>query len=435
MLKQTIGLFTKTTNAAAFVTPWMSGQAQFPDNSYETIFREGYGKNPIVFACIEEWATDFAEPELRAYRNTPNGPEVVADHPAVALWNNPNPWLSGDDLAGGVQMYKRMAGNSYILKVRSGARKTVELWQPRPDRMRVIPDRTQYIRGYQYRNGAETIDIPAADVIHLKTRHPFNDFYGMPPLMAAAGRVDIDNFMGDIIKGFLRNSGVPAGIMRIQGAVSEQEKALFRSRFRLDFGGDSSGNVMVINGPKDAVDYQPLAMPLGARGLVIPELDEMSEARIAMVFRVPQSILNSRLGMSSSSYGNRKSDREEFTQRQLVPEWQSVASALTQSLLPEFGGADFLAFDLSTVQALAQDMTALSERIVKEVTSGIRSREEGRKAIGLPPDADPDDTFYVPTTVTPTPVGVETPDQQPDQLPEGPDQGTLPIRSTNGVHA
>jgi len=403
MLKRTLGSFVAKQNAAALIQPWQAGRAQLPDQSFETIFREGYAKNEIVFACVEEWATDFAEAELRAYRNTPNGPEVVENHPAVVLWNSPNPWLSGDDLAGGLQMYKRLAGNTYLLKVRSGSGRVVQIWLLRPDRVKVIPDADKYIAGYEYRNGSATALIPAADIIHLKTRHPLNDWYGMAPLMAASGRTDIDNFMRDIIKGFLRNSGVPAGILRIQGEVSEQEKMLFRSRFRLDFGGENAGNVMVVKGGKDGVEYTPLAMSLGARGLVIPELDEIDEARIAMVFRVPPSILNSRIGMNSSSYGNRKSDREEFTQRQLVPEWQSVASALTQSLLPEFGGADFLAFDFTTVQALQQDMDALSTRVRAEVQCGIRSVEEGRRALSLLAKPSAGETFLIPNNFVPVP--------------------------------
>lgn len=403
MLARTLGSIGKAQaqQTVALVSPVQSGMAAFPDYSYETLYRQGYSRNEIVFACIEEWATDFAEPKLQAYRRTPNGPEVVAGHPAVAVWNDPNPWLPSDDLQAALQMYKRLAGNTFILKVRSRAGRLTELWLLRPDRVKVVPDRDKYISHYQYNNGTGFDDIPPENIVHLRTRHPFNDFYGMPPLMAAAARVDIDNFMRDVVKGFLANSGVPAGILRLRAQVSEQDKALFRSRFRTDFGGANSGNVMVVTGDKDSADYTPLALPLGARGLVIPELDEIDEARIPMVFRVPPSILGSRLGMNSSSYGNRKSDREEFTQRQLVPEWQSVSSALTQSLLPEFGGADFLAFDLSTVAALQQDMDAVSKRIISEVGAGLRSQQEGRKVLGLPPVADPNDTFIIPTNYMP----------------------------------
>lgn len=403
MLARTIGSLGKaqTRQAVALLSAVQAGQAAFADYSYEALYREGYSRNEIVFACIEEWATDFAEPKLQAYNWTANGAELVPNHPAVAIWNNPNPWLSGDDLQAGLQMYKRLAGNAFMLKVRSGARKVVEYWLLRPDRVKVVPAREGGVSHYEYNGGSGPEPIPAADIIHLRTRHPFNDFYGMPPLMAAAGRVDIDNFMRDVVKGFLHNSGVPAGILRLRAQISEQDKELFRSRFRADFAGGNAGNVMVVTGDKDSASYEPLALPLGARGLVIPELDEIDEARIPMVFRVPPSILGSRLGMNSSSYGNRKSDREEFTQRQLVPEWQSVASALTQSLLPDFGGADFLAFDLSTVAALQEDMKSVSDMVIAQVNAGLLSREEGRKRLGYPPKAEMGDTFMIASNYVP----------------------------------
>ncbi len=424
MLARTLGsLRTTKAQTVSLVTAYQAGQPAFPDYNYETLYREGYSKNELVFGCIEEWATDFAEPPLRAYRATPNGAEIVPDHPAVQLWTTPNPWLSGSDLQAASQMYKRLAGNTFILKVRSGARKVVELWLLRPDLVKIIPDRDNFIKEYQYTNGGGVDHIPPDDIIHLKTRHPFNAFYGFPPLMAAAGRTDIDNWLKNITRGYLMNMGIPAGILRLRAQVAQQDKQLFQRRFRGEFGGENAGNVMVVTGDKDSASFEPLGMNLGQRGLVVPELDEIDEARIPMVFRVPPSILGSRLGMNSSSYGNRKSDREEFTQRQLSPEWQSVGSALSQSLLPEFGDADFLAFDTSAVAAMQPDMDAVSKRIISEVQAGLRTLQEGRKGLGLSPTPSEGDTMLVPGQWLPTPVAQlesgQMPAPVPPQLPPG----------------
>jgi hypothetical protein len=43
-----------------------------------------------------------------------------------------------------------------------GARKVVELWPLRPDRMWVIPDRERHIRGWEYRLGADVYTLDAA---------------------------------------------------------------------------------------------------------------------------------------------------------------------------------------------------------------------------------------------------------------------------------
>ncbi len=401
-----MGLLTDTIRAlvpsrksavGATVPFFQDGKAQLPNFQYETLVREGYTKNEIVFACIEEWATDIAEPDIIAVQ----GDETLDAHPALDLLSNPNPWLSFSALVSGIEMYLRIAGNAYIEKVRAGATNVVQLWLLRPDRVRIIPDRQKYIGGYEYRYGAETYVLPPEDVIHLKTRHPLDDFYGMPPLMAAAARTDIDNFMRDTVKSFLQNSGIPGGVLTLSQTLSTQEKELLRTRFRTDFGGRNAGNILLAENNASA-DWKPMAMPLGARGLVIPELDEIDEARIAMVYRVPLSLVGARLGMSSSSYGNRRSDREFFTEQQLVPEWGSLASSLTRGLMLEFRDAKTrIKFDLDTVRALSTDRDALHKRVSQTFMSSLTSFEESRDALGYPRTVKPDDIFLVPSNMVP----------------------------------
>lgn len=398
---RTLGSLRKADVSVATALMQPNGIAAFPNLRYDTYVREGYQKNELVFACVDEWCTDIAEAQIAAYKDGPDGIEKVDDNEAVQLLNHPNPWLSGDDYLSGVEMYKRIAGNSFTLKVRSGATKPVQLWLLRPDRVRIVPDRKKYISHYEYRVGADVFEIPPEDIIHHRTRNPYDDFYGMPPLMPASGRTDIDNFMKDMVKGFLENWGVPAGILQVSGILSDQEKALVRNRFRMEFGGPNAGNVMIADdaGP-DAPKFTPMSMPLGARGLVIPELDEIDEVRIPMVFRVPQSILGTRMGQASSSYANRVSDREFFTEQQLVPEWKSIASVFTMSLMPDFitgnKGATRLDFDLGTVRSLSTDEDAQHVRVRDDFKGIVLSIQEARADIGKDPDPKLDDVFAVP---------------------------------------
>jgi len=430
VFERTLGRLVAQKASAATVTLTPHGTAAFPNLNYDTYVREGYMKNELVFACIEEWCTDIAEAQIQAYNDGDDGADVVDNHDCVELLNHPNPWLSGDDYLGGIQMYKRIAGNSFTLKVRSQATKVVQLWLLRPDRVKVVPDRDKFISHYEYRIGAELFMLKPEDVIHHKTRHPFDDFYGMPPLMPASGRVDIDNFMRDMIKGTLENSGMPAGILQVADKLSEQEKGLLRSRFRNEFGGKSSGNITISDDSKEAPKYTPMGMPLGTRGLVIPELDEIDETRIVMAFRVPQSVIGTRLSQTSGvSFAARESDRRFFTEQQLVPEWKSLASVFTDRLLlPDFGGAKRLEFDLGTVKSLSENQDALATRVASLVAAGIMSIEEGRDALGMPADPDAKHTFMIPFSVTPTPWAevLEPPEPAPLQLPPGQEMETVP---------
>lgn len=411
----------------ALMTP--SGVAAFPNLRYDTYVREGYQKNELVFACVEEWCTDIAEPELRVYRNNADDDaEEVKDHPAVALMAQPNPFMSGDDFLAGIELYKRIAGNAYELKVRSQGMKVVEKWLLRPDRVVIVPSREKHIDHYEYRIGAEKYDLDPLDVIHHRTRNPYDDYYGMPPMMPLSGSADIFNFMKDMVKGFLQNSGMPAGILSVAGKMTEGEKALLRSRFRNEFGGSNTGNIAIADGGSEAASFVPLSMPLGTRGLIVPELDEMNEARICMVFRMPLSLAGARLAQVHSTLGQagREADRQFFTEQELVPEWKSIASTETmghaEDLLAE---GEFFNFDLSTVRSLNENEDSRTVRILSQQKELARSIQETRAEFGLG-DPKPDDLFPVPINIQitrwadiiapPEPVPAPMP---PMQLPPG----------------
>lgn len=443
---RTVGRFAKAAQpTGAAMSTWQNGVAAMPNMNYEGFAREGYGKNELVYACIEEWATDIAEAQVAAYADGADGP-VVVDSDAVRLLNRPNPWMSGDDLLGAIEMFKRLAGNAYVWKQRTNGGRVVELWLLRPDRVRIVPDAQRFIRAYEYRIGTAKFDLDPGDVIHFKTRHPYDDLYGMPPLMAASGRTDIDNFMKDIVKGYLQNVGIPAGVLQVAGRLDDQEKALLKSRFRQEHAGLNAGGIIVSDGGSDAPKFTAMGMPLGARGLVIPELDEIDEARICMVFRVPMSIIGTRLAQTSGvSYAARASDRQFFTEQELVPEWKSIASVWTAQLLPDFKGvATKLDYDLSTVRSLGENQDALSTRVLAETTAGVRSIEEARAALGLPVDPDAAHHFVMPFSssvatwvdiTTPLPAPIALPSEAARELPMGQQKRLPQVVVVNGTPA
>lgn len=391
-----------TNVALAMMTP--AGVAAFPNIKYDTYVQQGYQKNELVFACIEEWSTDIAEPEIAVFHMGPDGPERVQGHEALPLFTNPNPWMSGDDFTAGIQMYKRIAGNAYEYKVRSRGNKVVERWLLRPDRVTIVPNAQKHIDHYEYRIGAAKYDIDPKDIVHHRTRNPYDDFYGFPPLMAASGRVDIDNHMKDMVKGVIQNSGVPAGILQVAGKLTDQEKALARARFRNDFGGTNAGNIIISDGGRDAPSYTPLGQPLGTRGLIVPELDEMDEARICMVFRVPLSLAGARLAQLHNTLGNagKDADRKFFTEQELVPEWALMASVQTMGYGPDLlQDGEWLEYDLSTVRSLTENEDSKSSRILAQHAAPIRSVQESRRSLGWNPDPKDDDIFMVPVNVRP----------------------------------
>jgi len=397
-------------------------------------YSRAYMHNEIVFSAIEMLATSAGEPHIIGRKWQRNSPQIrdeerrllavglsrrdvkarliangffkdISTHPEVQLLDKPNPWLSRGQMWGTVVMDRALAGNSYFLKARvqqglmNGA--IGELWRLRPDRVKIIPSPTTFIEGYEYSTGQEKIVFPPNDVIHFKTRHPLNDYYGMPPLMAIAGLVDIEDYMKSFLRTFFERGGTgPGSILSVKQKVSQEAKDEIRERFKQQFGGAGSFHEMMILDNADST-YQQMGLSRGLRDALPADIYAQLEAGIAMVFGIPASILGTRIGMESSSYANKRQDWQVFWDLTMTPLLSDLDDALNLQLTPDYSGIDEVLFDLSDIRALQEDVDKIHARHRDNVGAGLESWQEGREAIGLDPDVK-QGIFFVPTQSTPT---------------------------------
>lgn len=377
------------------VSSWIDGRAQLPDGKYETFAREGYAKNELVFAAIEELASSAAEPRWKVRR----GKEWTTEHPVLDILVRPNPFLDGFSFWSTIIMHRCIAGNAYALKVRSASGKVRELWLMRPDRVSIVPDSKTYIKHFEYSiGGGDVVKLPPEDVIHWKTRNPLDDFYGMPPLMAASGRVDVDNYMRDFVKQFFIKAGVPAGLISIKGKVSDTLRQEMQATWRNDYGGPAGWHkLMVID--QDA-SFTQMTQNLGPSGLVVPNLDEISEARILMVFQVPPELIGARVGMQNSSYAQKRAARENFWDETLSPLYKELAGPVNLRLKPDFPGIDEILPDLSDVRALQEDVDKVHARERSDLMAGGITIEEFRLRTGRDAKVK-EGTFLIPSNLVP----------------------------------
>lgn len=382
---------------AAAIPTWEQGNPMYPPTTYFRNAREGYMLDEIVYDCVEFRATSVGEPPIAAYRK--GSDEKLDKHAAVDLLNNPNPFMSRSRFWATLSMCLDIGGNAYIEKVRSGAGRVVELWTLRPDRVRVIPDAQKYIGGYRYEIGDRAFTLAAEDVIHLKTRHPLDDYYGLPPLAVIAGRVDVDVWARHFMESFFRNAGVPAGLLNIVRTVNETEREAIRRRFRDLYGGpDGWWRLFVLDGGQ--AEYTPMGLPPGASGMALGDLNQINETRICGAYGVAPSLIPTMSGLNSSSYANRVSDRQLFWESTMIPLFAELDSAVTAGLGDEFPDLDRLEHDLSKVKALQEDQDKLNDRYVKRFQAGLVTWKEARMALGESDTPDEPGMLVMPMTST-----------------------------------
>ncbi len=407
------------------VQQFISGRAGFADSKYQTYAEEGYRKNALVFSCIEELASSASEPEMQARQGNRwihlDDRTATQAHRLLEVLDRPNAFMDSYEFWRTVILHRSIAGNAYALKVRSASGMVRELWLLRPDRVVIIPDSETFIRRYEYYlGGGEPVRLPVEDVIHWKTPNPLDDFYGMPPLMAIAANVDLDNYSRDFVKAYFERAGVPSALISTKNTLSDELKQELKDRLGRGTSGPGGWHgTIVIDGTETS--YTAMTQSLGAQGLVLPDLNEISEARITGVFGVPLSLVNTVSGAGNSSYGNKKSEREGFWNETLKPLYRELVGPLNRDLVPEFAGVQRVAFDLSTVGALQPDTDALWSRVGKALGEGMVGFHEARSLVGLPAAGD-EDVFFIPSNYTQTP----TPDIGAQPEP--------PALSSNGTH-
>jgi len=419
---------------AASVPNWSVGVEQRPQWSYDRGAREGYMLDELVYSCVDYRASSIGEPPVTAYRT--GSDEKQDEHPAVTLLNKPNPFMGRSRFWGTIGMSLDIGGNAYVEKVRSAAGKVVELWPLRPDRVTVIPSAETFIGGYVYRIGEKEFRMRAADVIHFKTRHPLDDFYGLAPLAVLAGRVDLDVWTRKFTEAFFRNAGVPAGLLNVIKTLTESDREAMRRNFSRIYGGtDGWHKILVLDGGQ--ATYEPMGLPLGASGAAMPELNEINETRILAVYGMTPSLVATMVGSRGSGLAgsNREADETKFWQDTMLPLFKDLDSALTAGLVIDFPDLDRLEHDMSKVKALQEDEDKRHARYLNDYKGGGITFEEFRLACGYPEKPDKPGMLLLPTTMVPTWSDdmLTEPEPMPEPVPALPgNPGSQPQPALNG---
>ena len=344
----------------------------------------------------------------------------ITDHPLIELLRMPNPYMTHDELWGNVILDRAVAGNAYLLKGRweSGPLrgKPAELWRLRPDRIKIIPG-NGFVKAYEYNIGSSKITYPAEDILHFKTRNPLSDFYGQPTLQALTSDIVIGHSMKLFLRNFFERGGAsgPGGILSVKQKVSQEAKDEIRERYRTRFGA-APGELMVLDNAES--EYQKMGLDRGLRDALPKEISDGIDAMIAMVFGIPASILGIPIGMESSSYANKRSDWQTLWDMTMAPLLSSLAGEITRQLVPDFGGIDEVAFDVSDIKALQEDVDLIHKRWRDDLAASIAFWEDAREGIGLDPNAE--GTLLIPAGMVPIVVRrgvIEMPEPEPPQLP------------------
>jgi len=365
---------------ATRVSGWDEGRPSYPEVSFETLAKQGYRKNELIFACISKTANSASQVALRVYDKRTE--QEIPDHPLRQLIQKPNSEMAEYDFWSANVIYEDLSGTAYWEKERSAAGRVVGLWPLRPDWIRPVKSSSEFIAYYEYEIPGSGIKIPLLkeDVLVFKNFDPLNLYQGWPPAAVAARVGDVDNSSTDFIKMFWERGGIPPGILKTKQHLQEAQVTAIRKRWRKRYGGFEN---WVDPAVLDAdAEYQKTGLSFSEMGF--ETLDERNEARICMVMDVPPILVGAAVGLKRSTYSNYAEARKAWWQDTLSAMFQHYDDTINASLVPDFGDNIYCKWDFSKVAAYQEEAEKLWTRYLEALRGGGITVNEFRTGINLP---------------------------------------------------
>jgi len=378
----------KIARSVGLIPTWQNGQPLYPTENLELLTKEGYNKNSIASACINMIATSAPEAQLKVYRITNDGEIEVTDHWLMNLIDKPNDHMSTFELWELTHIYLNTGGVAYWELVRTDrnpAAPVVEVLPLRPDWIKVIPDRKEYIGGYQYEVNGQTIEYEPWEILAFPLPNPIDEFRPLSPLARVAREIGIDNETTDFTKTFFENNGVPGGIISTDQQLTKEESDRIELRWWQRFRGNRRGRTAVLG---HGAQYQQLSMSF--KDMEFESLRAFTETRICAAFGVDPVLLPSWVGIRyGGKYSNYAEARKHLWDETIIPSLRRIETKI--STLLEDGLT--ARFDVSGVQALQENENDKYVRIISAYEKGLITRNESRLQLGYEEISEEEDGF------------------------------------------
>lgn len=359
--------------------PWAGAWQRNQEETVDSVL--SYGP---VFACQTLIASDIAKMRCRLVELDSNGiwGEVEANSPFWPVLRRPNHFQNRIQFFENWLLSKLSCGNSYILKARDQRGVVTGLYVLDPRRVEPLVTEGGEVY-YRLRkdalsgNTADSTIVPAREVIHDRFNCLFHPLVGLSPLFAATLSASVGLKIKRNAAKFWQNAARPSGILTAPGDIKQETADALKAYWETNFSGDNAAKIAVLG---DGLKYEPMTMTSVDAQLV--EQLSVTGKEVCAVYHVPPY----KAGVTDPpSYNNIEAlDRAYYSQclqrhiedmELCLDEGLALTAVTGKTLGTEFDLSDLLRMDTAT-QVKTEG---------EAVKAGIKSPDEARKALNLPP--------------------------------------------------
>ena len=366
------------------------GYDSAPKIAYDDLATDGYSENAIVYRCINEISNNASRVKINLFR----GDQELDNHPLLDLLYNPSPTMSQVEWFQAVYSYLLISGNNYMLSVGGDNTPPTELYNLRPDRMKIRSGTRAMPVAYDYMlkgQIVESYDVDqstgASKVKHIKLFNPLDDYYGMSPMQASSVDIDQHNLANKHNVNLLQNGARPSGAVifnpKDETGGNVQLSDVQRNQLMNDVnqrfsGTGNAGKPMLLEG-----DFEWKEMGLSPKDMDFIQLKNMSAKDIALVYGVPSQLIGI---PDSQTYSNFAEAKLALYNETIIPLLDRIQGDLNEWLVPMFNEQGLeLRYDIDSIPAMAEQRKRVFESVSAGVKEGILTRNEAREQLGYEP--------------------------------------------------
>lgn len=343
------------------------------------------------------------------------------DHPAEALLKRPNPYHRISEIKMHFGQSLLLSGNGYtsIERVAGGSTPQLELWPLQPWKVQIEFTKQGIPNGYIYGKNIENISFGPTEMVHARLYNINNLFYGRSAIQPLQLPVLSTYYADGYNAAFFQNNASP-GQMFVptgpDGALTAQQGQQLETLFEERTKGWKKAHGTLIS--PVAGDLKQFSAPM--KDLAFEQMLRLARERVYALFGIPPSVGGV---YEFANYANARIQEASFWRNTMIPFLSFITDALNQSVLtPYFGEGYAFQFDLSGVEALAEDRQTKAQSYATLVNAGIFTPNEARdEGYELPPMEDGDALRSTPAPVVADPNATDPTATDPgkDEPPQG----------------
>ena len=369
----------RANRASAVDVDWFQGIASPGAGWARTEYGEYYATSVAVYSAIKLRADALSRPNLVVHHRGTDGTlrPISPDHPAQSLLDRVNPWYTRGDLWRATEIYLNLWGSSFWSLERDETGQW-EIWPLRPDRMSVIPDSRQYIRGFVYQGRNGPVAYTPEEILWIHYFNPLEEYAGLSPIAPVRLAVDMGKDGLRFNRNFFRNSAQPDFVLLTNESMTDSEIEDFYNRWEDRYRGPSKAHRPAI--ASFVRDIKTLGF--SHREMEFVQGLRWSLEEVSRTYGVPKPLLSD---MERATFSNVNAAERMFWRNTILPEMQFLEEQLNRMLLPRLGYPDLVVqFETSSIEALREDENSRVSRESQLLDRGVLTINEVRRDRNLP---------------------------------------------------